>query len=484
MIKRSTFSFLFILFFAIPQYASAVTVRGTISGCGHNLPGITVVAYKEAEIIGTIQVIEVGRIKTNVNGDYSISYQSPTPFWDTVTNVFVEVLGYSGSSHVTSPKYSIETDSHTFSPDICNPSESGPFPVRSKIVDINISDQVNFPSDDEYNDPIDCADENVLNQKPPSNTNKAIVYYPRSVFNDNEIANGSFPLIVLGHAHREYGCGTPENNRNDYKYYYNIAERLVSWGFIVISVDLHWLSRLYRRDEYNYDNRIQLLSDALDYMIKEHCRLGSLFFNKVDVTKIGAIGHSMGAITAHLLAAEEGRVDALALLGPARPTAVLSSLPKSNPLYISPRPVMTLMGSLDWAAGSPPNILGTDLQIFNFLGTSKYRVIIEGGNHWSYTDGIGGSDLDSQTEAPFQLSIAQTYITGFFQRHLKCSNTAAVNAILSGSQLIRLASIIDDPSSSSGCYSLNPTPAQRIIPPCFETINGSSVPESKIQHYR
>lgn len=91
------------------------------------------------------------------------------------------------------------------------------------------------------------------------------IYYPANL-------PGNHPLIV-------WGNGTDAQPEN----YAGIFKHLASWGFVVI-------------DSYskNTGTGSEILASA-EYMVAENADSTSIFHNKIDINKIGAVGHSQGA---------------------------------------------------------------------------------------------------------------------------------------------------------------------------------------------
>lgn len=91
------------------------------------------------------------------------------------------------------------------------------------------------------------------------------IYYPSDL-------TGNHPLIAWGN-----GTGAQPKN------YDGIFKHLASWGFILI-------------DSYskNTGTGSEILASA-EYMLAENNNSVSIFFGKIDVNNVGAVGHSQGA---------------------------------------------------------------------------------------------------------------------------------------------------------------------------------------------
>ncbi len=108
--------------------------------------------------------------------------------------------------------------------------------------------------------------------------------------------DGPFPLVLIVHGNHSM----EEFSDPGYAY---LGEFLASRGYIFVSLDMNFLNSSYssRLDGFRGRNWTQEL-DARGWMFLEHLRVwhewnatpDSPFFNKVDTSKIGLIGHSRG----------------------------------------------------------------------------------------------------------------------------------------------------------------------------------------------
>lgn len=103
---------------------------------------------------------------------------------------------------------------------------------------------------------------------------KFSVFYPNTL----ETSNEKFPIIVMVN-----GTYTPASS------YFPILEHLSSWWFVVIG------------NEDGSSGSWETTSLTLDYILNLNSRQDSIFYNKINETKIGVFGHSQwgaGAINA------------------------------------------------------------------------------------------------------------------------------------------------------------------------------------------
>jgi len=92
-------------------------------------------------------------------------------------------------------------------------------------------------------------------------------------FPTNLGANGFLHSIIT------WGNGTGGNSSN-VAYF---LKHLASWGFVIIAT----------QDRYTHTG--QTILDAANFLVQENANPQSIFFNKLRVDQIGAIGHSQGA---------------------------------------------------------------------------------------------------------------------------------------------------------------------------------------------
>ena len=125
-----------------------------------------------------------------------------------------------------------------------------------------------------------------------SSGNKFDLYYPTNLG-----ANGfKHPILT-------WGNGSFVQPRQ-YDYF---LKHLASWGFVIVGTE----------DEYAGPG--QTILDAANYMIGANGNSSSLFYQKLDVREIGALGHSQGA---------SGAINALIKSGGSIKTVIAIELPK------------------------------------------------------------------------------------------------------------------------------------------------------------
>ena len=249
----------------------------------------------------------------------------------------------------------------------------------------------------------------------------ARVYYPsydesvaENLENPNlegiEVAEGVHPLVVFGHG--RYGSGVP----NNYLGMTNLMHHLASWGYICVSVNLDVVHALQGQHQHGIPHRGELLLRAVDYMLQQNTDPGSLFFGKIDATKIVLIGHSRGgggaisAVNQNMGAASPRPIKALATISPVDFSV--------QPLQAAV-PHLTLYGTWDGDLydGEGPRIWDRGVRT-----APRQHVEIYGANHFHFTDAITYVNEANGISREDHQEIAQGYINAFFDVHARQLN--------------------------------------------------------------
>jgi hypothetical protein len=132
--------------------------------------------------------------------------------------------------------------------------------------------------------------------------------------------------------------------------YWGLLNQLASWGFVVVA-----------STDATTGTGTEMLA-AANYMVQQNSTAGSIFYQKLDTTRIGAIGHSQGA---------GGAVNAANNSNGLIKTTVPIALP--NQVWVSPGdeyyvqlltvPVLFLGGSSDTFIASPATVTGYYTQV-------------------------------------------------------------------------------------------------------------------------
>jgi hypothetical protein len=226
-------------------------------------------------------------------------------------------------------------------------------------------------------------------------------------FEGIEVAEGQHPLIVFGHG--QYGLGSPTN----YLGMTNLMHHLASWGYISVSLNLDVVQGQWPSHQQGIPQRGELLLAAVDHLLQLNNDPASLFYQKVDPSKIALIGHSRGG---------GGAISAVNRnLTQGSPRAILA-LATISPVDFHTQPVqagvphLSLYGSWDGdlSSGHGPRIWDGGLRL-----APKQHVEIYGANHFHFTDAItyAGENVEISREDHHEL--AQGFINAWFDIHVR-----------------------------------------------------------------
>ncbi|MDH3468272.1 MAG: hypothetical protein OES26_20590 [Gammaproteobacteria bacterium] len=303
----------------------------------------------------------------------------------------------------------------------------GPFVVSSQQVDnIPLSADILFTEET-------TSDGEEEYTRPPAN--RAEIYFPSAA---GAVADGVFPLIVYGHGMRQRNsacAGSPDNNFDDYTQLSGVLSHLASWGFIVISADLSWLTPSVEGP--GITNRMFVLRDAVQYMINEDSRVGSLFMGKIDTSRVGAMGHSMGADAAILLGASGVLGDGIGAIAAIAPPNT-SEISSENINLYAPGPALLLQGTKDafYLVFTPPTA-SEIYAAYDSPEAQKHLVTIHDANHFHYTEDICWTFEElflGVLARDDQQRIARAHLAAFFRWYLKSECVAELPEYLNGSR--------------------------------------------------
>jgi pimeloyl-ACP methyl ester carboxylesterase len=184
------------------------------------------------------------------------------------------------------------------------------------------------------------------------------LYYP------TQLGTGGMrhPIITWGNGTN----ATPSN-------YYGLLNHLASWGFVVVAVD-----------DPTTGTGAEMLA-AAQYMVARDSDSTSIFYQKLDTTKVGAVGHSQGA---------GGTVNATNHSSGLIKTAVTIALP--NQVWVSAGdeyyvdqltvPVLFLGGASDIIIASP----ATQTGYYNQVPGAAAVAVLKGAGHNTIQNTGGG----------------------------------------------------------------------------------------------
>ncbi len=185
---------------------------------------------------------------------------------------------------------------------------------------------------------------------------------------------GAFPLIVRAHGFSAF--------RNDSRY---LMRQLASWGYVVVAPDFP-LSNFNAPGGptiADIGNQAGDLSFLIDTYLAANANPASPFFGRIDPTRIGAIGHSLGGATV-LLATyhttlRDPRITATVALSP------LGCVFLDNFFDGSTVPLMIQGGTSDLITQYDSNTL----MPYGLSNAPKYLLTFDGGTHLGFNDRLG-----------------------------------------------------------------------------------------------
>jgi Calx-beta domain len=141
----------------------------------------------------------------------------------------------------------------------------------------------------------------------PSNF-PAAVEFTAAVFSPTDIENGPYPIVLYLHG-RHYTCGTstmqwpcPSGLQpiKSYRGYDYSAQQLASHGYIVVSVSANGINAVDNGvpEDYGATARAELIDRHLEFWRALNAQatppFGSKFVGRVDLARVGTMGHSRG----------------------------------------------------------------------------------------------------------------------------------------------------------------------------------------------
>jgi predicted dienelactone hydrolase len=217
---------------------------------------------------------------------------------------------------------------------------------------------------------------------------KTLIYYPSSTRGSNTpVANGTFPVIVLGHG---FVMGSDA--------YQNFYDQLVPKGYIIVFVNMEG-SVFANHDAFSKD-----LAFMVNAMQAENNISTSPFYGKIS-PKSALMGHSMGGGAA-VVAASLTPVATLVTFAPA--TLRINTL---IPASLVDAPAIVFSGNRDGV--TPP--ADHHIPIYNNLGSAcKYFISINGGGHCYFANTNSNCDLGERASSGnLQISRSEQQATTF-----------------------------------------------------------------------
>jgi dienelactone hydrolase len=237
---------------------------------------------------------------------------------------------------------------------------------------------------------------------------------------------GPYPLVLL-----EHGFGGTNAMMAPY------AERLASFGHVACEVD-------YPSGFAGVDNgkQVAILRAGIDWAIAQSGSAGTKLAGKVDATRVGVTGHSLGGKLSLLAAMQDPRVRAALVLDPvdgggpggcAEPTCFDVSA-KMPSLAI---PTGFLGETVDaTTAGAQACAPAADNFTTFYAGarSPSFSVTVAGANHLSFVGQQAGAGVCYTATTPTDdvMALSVAYVVAFHERHLR--GVAAYDAYLTGDE--------------------------------------------------
>lgn len=203
----------------------------------------------------------------------------------------------------------------------------------------------------------------------------ASVTYPSGGVRGVPVARGRFPLVVFSHGYAGF--------RDQSTF---LTSMLASWGFVVAAPD-HPSRDLTRvlGGPAGTTTDVQDLRATISLMTRKEARRSSAFHRRVDLTRVGALGHSAGGRAVEQLAAVDERVDTF--IGMAG--ASVGALDDDPAAVVPDKPGLLITGSAD-------TIVELDgmRAAYAAMRSPKRFVVIDNAGHLAFSDlcEIGADD--------------------------------------------------------------------------------------------
>ena len=234
---------------------------------------------------------------------------------------------------------------------------------------------------------------------------KARVFFPSKDSTGTQVTDGVHPLIIFGHG--RYGPTAGSGYPNNYLHASYLLKQLASWGYICVTVNfdvIHPIGGISERGE--------LFLKAIDFMLAENANASSKFFNKIDASKIGLIGHSRGgggatsAVNRNQAQGSPRNIKALATISP---TSFNTSPISGN------MPQLMLFGTWD---GDLSDAQGYAMWDIAPRDKTKIYVEIYGANHFYFSDDLVYTDETQGILRENHQNMAKGFINAFFDQYV------------------------------------------------------------------
>ncbi len=291
------------------------------------------------------------------------------------------------------------------------------------------------------------------------------VWYPADSDNVNMISDEQqhYPLLIFSH-----GLGGTFNGDS----YATLCQACVNAGYIVVSLSHSYASKpvqlsdgrmtSYKLAEvakrYASGDEIQEWCADIAYVLDQCCvwknDSQSILYNRIDINKIGIIGHSFGGAAAVCMCRNDNRIKAaINLDGPLRGKDVhipfdkplLFILGSRLPYSISLLTHSVLTNDIAWSHALYSQEIFAINALIAGMTHDRYKIIIEGIRHTTFSDEIfmQQTPLDSVLIDPYMAqSIISSYIIDFFDFYLKEKEMVLLNQSVALYENVRIEKFI------------------------------------------
>ena len=195
----------------------------------------------------------------------------------------------------------------------------------------------------------------------------ASVTYPSGGVRGAGVARGTFPLVVFSHGYAGF--------RDQSSF---LTSALASWGFVVAAPD-HPSRDLTRvlGGPAGTTTDVQDLRATITLMAGKARKRSSDFHGHVDLTRVGALGHSAGGRAAEQLAAVDQRVDTFVGMA----GASVGALDQDPDAVVPDKPGLLITGSADAIVG-----LDKMQAAYDTMHAPKRFVLLDDVGHLAFSD--------------------------------------------------------------------------------------------------
>ena len=228
------------------------------------------------------------------------------------------------------------------------------------------------------------------------------IYYPSA---GAAVDPGGAPYATLVFAH---GLSAPRSS------YAGVGRHLATWGYIVAIPSF---------PDDNVEVRVSDARYLLSYLVSESASPTSRFYQKIDASRLGIAGHSLGGATTMMVAARDERVKTAVGLDPVNPPA---SLGVGTWDYQTEAPSITVPFGVLGAPSQTCNSSANYNTVFPALGsTHKAKYVVASASHCDFMDSDNSLEtlmcslLCGVQASRDRQTLAERYTTAWFNYYLR-----------------------------------------------------------------